>query len=130
MTRSARAALVLLAAGAALVPLPRGLVERWYSLRMYPALQRAMTPVSNLVPFALFDVLLIAAICALAIVTYRLVRRDGWVRGCVRLSGVVLTAAAAVYLLFIVTWGLNYRRVPMVEKFAFDASRVNRDAAR
>ena len=38
-------------------------------------------------------------------------------------------AVAVVYLVFLATWGLNYRRVPLIEKLAFDPERVTRAAA-
>ena len=39
------------------------LVERGYSTGVYPVIQRVLTPVSNLVPFALLDILAVAALC-------------------------------------------------------------------
>ena len=48
-----RAALVLVAAAAALLPLPTSIVERAYSTCALPRLQSLLTPVSNYVPFAL-----------------------------------------------------------------------------
>src|SRR5687768_826530 len=41
------------AAAGAIAPMPASLVERWYSLGIYPILQRALTSVSDLVPFAI-----------------------------------------------------------------------------
>src|SRR5262245_37100914 len=40
------------------------------------------------------------------------------------------TAAALVYLLFLLTWGLNYRRVPLERKLAYDSHVVTSNAAR
>jgi hypothetical protein len=57
-----RAAVVLLALLAAFAPVDRTLVERWYSTSIYPSFQRVLTPVSNLVPFAWFDLLGVAAV--------------------------------------------------------------------
>ncbi len=128
MTRRASVALVAIAAAAAVLPIPQGLVERWYSSGIYPVVQRVMTSLSNLVPFALFDALCLWAIAAAAIVLYRRVRAAGWWRGGARAAGVLAVAAAMIYLAFLALWGLNYRRVPMFEKVAFDASRVTTDA--
>ena len=41
-----------------------------------------------------------------------------------------VTAAASLYLAFLITWGLNYRRVPLAEKLEFDAGSVSAAAAR
>jgi hypothetical protein len=122
-------AVVVSAAAAAVLPLPPNAVERWYSTLVYPAIQRVLTPASNLVPFALFDVLCVTAVCAFAVTAYRCIRRFGWRTGVLRLAGRTLVAAATIYLAFLATWGLNYRRVPIVDKVAFDPARVNRAAA-
>ena len=55
-----RSALIAASIGLAIAPLPRPLVERWYSNGVYPALQPVLTSTSNLAPVALFDVLLVA----------------------------------------------------------------------
>ena len=49
-------AVVLLAVLAGFAPIDTRLVERWYSTGIYPPIQQVLTPVSNLVPFALLDV--------------------------------------------------------------------------
>ena len=41
---------------AGFAPADASLVERWYSTGVYPVIQRILTTVSNLVPFALLDV--------------------------------------------------------------------------
>lgn len=119
---------MLAAALAALVPLPSRAVERWYATGLYPHLQRPLTSVSNLVPVSLFDVLCLAAICVLALLVYRSVRAAGWARGLARAGRDVVVAAAGIYLVFLLTWGLNYRREPLTEKLAFDAGRTTPDA--
>ena len=127
MRRAAWAAAAAIGVLAALLPLPPAAVERWYSRGLFPPLQRTLTWTSNLVPFALFDVLWIGAIAASAILVYRS-RQYGWRKGLRHVAAVVACAAVAVYLFFLATWGLNYRRVPMVEKVAFDETRITRKA--
>ena len=120
----ATAALVTSAAAAALVPMPPAAVERNYSNGLYPSIQRTLTPLSNLTPFALLD---LAGIVLLLLVLSRVVRRarsQGWKRG---LRGAVVTllrVGALIYLLFLAIWGLNYRRVPLENKLDFDRTRV------
>jgi hypothetical protein len=130
MTRSTAIAIVIIAVAAALAPIPAGFVERWYSSLLYPLLQRVMTPLSNLVPFALFDIVCLWAIAATAVLVYRRVRARGWSRGIVSVGAVVVVAAAIVYLAFLAMWGLNYRRVPLRDKLLVDRDRINRAAAR
>jgi len=128
--RRAGIAIVAAAVLAAVLPVPSALVERWYSSLIYPAIQRVLTPASNLAPFAIFDVLCAATLCALAVTASRSVRHFGWRRGTVRLAGIAIVCAAGVYLVFLATWGLNYRRMALVDKVAFDPSRIGRAAAR
>jgi hypothetical protein len=127
--RVAWRAVYALAIAGALAPIPPWAVERWYAQGMYPTLQRILTPASNAVPFALFDVVWVAAVAAGALAGYRRIRTDGWRRGSRRLAVTAARAAAATYLIFLATWGLNYRRVALIDKVAFDPQRVTHDAA-
>jgi Protein of unknown function (DUF3810) len=127
-----RFAVIGVAIGAALAPLPAAAVEQLYSSAMYPALQRAVTAFSNLLPFALFDALLVSAVASWVWLLVRDItrRRGGWTRIVARTIARTVTAAAGLYLAFLVTWGLNYRRVPLADKLEFDASSVSAAAAR
>ena len=114
-----------------LMPLPPGAIERWYSTGVYPAIQRAMTPVSNLVPFAVFDALLIAAVSALAFVLVRGIRgamRERRAGPLLRDVGRIVVGLAAGYLVFLVLWGFNYRRVPMSERLLVEREAPSTDA--
>ena len=108
--------------------MPRGAVERWYATGLYPPLQRVVTTASNLVPFSLFDALSVAAIVALVLLLYRSIRSLGWARGSLRAARVAIAWGAATYLVFLFTWGLNYRRLPLTEKLAYDSSRTTQAA--
>jgi uncharacterized protein DUF3810 len=119
----------VLALAGALIPIPSWMVERWYSLGIYPLLQRGLTSASNLAPFPLFDVLWVTIVAASAAVTYRCIRSAGWRGGGLRLAVLTARTVAVVYVGFLATWGLNYRRAPLVEKLAFDPARVTRAAA-
>ena len=129
MTRRFTWTAAALALVAAVAPLPPNLIERWYSLGAYPPLQRVVTAGSNLVPFAVFDVLCVCAALATAILLYRRVRRGGWRGGLLSSASVLLRAASVVYLVFLATWGLNYRRVPLQDKVQFAPERITANAA-
>jgi hypothetical protein len=118
-----------LAAVGAFAPIPARWVERWYSQGAYRSLQRVVTHSSNLVPFSLFDGLCVAAMVLVAVAAYRSLRRHGWRRGALRLAGLLARAAALVYIVFLATWGLNYRRVPLLKKLAFEEGRVTTASA-
>jgi hypothetical protein len=86
--------------------------------------QSVLTPIANLIPVALLDV----AVAVLIVATAVHVWRNRPLRMRAILSSIAVFAAA-VYLVFLIVWGFNYRRVRMEEKVAFDASRISRDAA-
>ena len=128
-----RVALVALAAASAWMPTPPGLVERFYSLRAYATWQRPMTALSNRAPFALFDVLVILIIgawLALAVRDLAGKPRTSVSRAAARIAMRTVVWAAGLYVIFLLVWGLNYRRTPLLEKLAFDAGAVTPDAAR
>src|SRR5262249_28149262 len=59
---------------AAFAAVPSAVVEQWYSLPVYPAIQRVLTPVSNIVPIALLDVWIVLAAVGVVITIGRGVR--------------------------------------------------------
>jgi hypothetical protein len=121
-------ALAAAAVAAALVPLPPAAVERWYSRSIYPELQGPLTRVSSAVPFALLDLSVAAALAAWIVFVIRRWRRHG-VSAALRAAAIALISAACVlYLIFVALWGLNYRRLPLESKLAYDAARVTQDA--
>lgn len=121
--------LIALALAALAAPLSPTLVESRYSSGAYVRLQRALTPASNIVPFALLDVTATMAILLwLARLTRAMRASRRWpALGRVTFDFVAFTAA--LYLVFLALWGLNYRRVPLDRKLDFDPSRITRDAA-
>jgi hypothetical protein len=103
-------------------------VDRLYSTRLYPALQPAVTSFSNLLPFALLDVLIITTAASwLGLAVRDLRRADRW-RAVGRAGTRTITWAGAAYLAFLVLWGFNYRRERLVERLPFDAARVTPEA--
>ena len=116
----------------ALAPLSPSAVERWYSTGLYPRVQHVVTPVSNLIPFALFDVLTVGAAVLVIVALVRSIRRARLNR---RWSGLLVTVghfivgAAAAYLIFLVLWGFNYRRVPMSQRLVLERPPANAEAA-
>lgn len=118
-----------LALAAALVPLPASVVERLYADGFYPAFQRVVTPLSSTLPVAFLDLALLALLVVAVVRHVRASRHRGWRRASLQSALSLATAAAVVYLLFLASWGLNYRRVPLENKLAFDRSRVSAENA-
>jgi hypothetical protein len=128
--RLTQLAIVALAAAAALFPMPADEVERLYSRGIYPRVQTLVTPLTNQLPFALLDVLLIGAGGALLAVIGGACL-SAWRTRRFRPLGAgianVVVLAAAGYLAFLVLWGLNYRRVPLSDRIAQEASAVSEE---
>jgi hypothetical protein len=98
---------------------------------VYPPLQRVVTSASNAFPFALLDVLVVALPVAWTAAAVRAVRRSPHrLHTVARWMLLTLAGAAAMYLLFLAMWGLNYRRVPLERKLPFDARAVTVASAR
>jgi len=113
----------------ALAPIPASLVERVYSNRAYPPLQEALTSVSNRTPFALLDGLIVVTlvlwlILLAADLTRKSDRRRAFGRALLRTA----VLAAVLYLVFVVCWGLHYRRVPLQAKLRLESSRLTESA--
>jgi Protein of unknown function (DUF3810) len=125
--RIAWTVLFVIAAAAAALPLPEEAVERFYSRGLFPPLQHALTTVSNLAPFALFDAMWMGGVALSVVVVRRQVKAHGWLGGALRSLRAFGCAAVVIYLAFLATWGLNYRRVPMFEKVVFHADRVTQE---
>jgi len=115
----------------ALAPTPAAAVERWFSTGLYPWIQHVVTPASNLIPFAVFDLLLIAAIAASLIVVVRAARealRTRRIAPVLRAAGRIAAGVAVGYLVFLLLWGFNYRRLPMSERLMVDREAPSTDA--
>lgn len=121
-----RAALVLAAVAAAVIPLPKEFVERWYSTGFYLRAQPVVTWVSNRFPFALLDVLIVGTLVAWALLTIRDGRRG---RFAAKLAIRLVTGVAVLYLAFLLMWGLNYRRMSLAGKLQFDSQAVSPESA-
>jgi hypothetical protein len=121
---------VLIAVVAALVPGDPGVVERVFSRGLYPAMQPVLTSLSSLVPFALLDAWTVVGLALLARACWRIARASGSrlaAAGGAAWRGLVLVAA--VYLIFLASWGLNYRRQPLSSRVQYSAARVTPAAA-
>jgi hypothetical protein len=125
-TRAAGLAVIAAAAVAVAVPWPPAAVEATFSTALYPAWQRAATSATNAVPFAVFDLVLAAAILALVVPAIGSWRRSGggpWRRAGAALR-TALVAVAATYLWFLASWGFNYQRSPVDARVGLDRRRA------
>ena len=110
------------------MPVPRPFVERFYSTFLYIHLQRVITSASNLVPFSLFDVLVIGIVAAWLIALAADIRRRKRVIAKVLTRSMVW--ASVLYIAFVCVWGFNYRRVSLKDKLETDSRSVSQEGAR
>lgn len=120
-----RVSLVAAAVAGALIPVPASAIDRWYSAGLYAVLQPRLTSFSNLIPASLLDILLVVV----ALVWFGLAGRDflnapSRTRAATRIAIRTIVGAAALYVLFLALWGLNYRRPRMRDTLPYDASAV------
>ena len=144
---SLKLALIVVAAGLALVPLPRQAVERTYSRGVYAMVQPRLTTLSNSTSFAWFDGLVLVTVgvtAVLWITRLRARRRPASARDVkaeagrqhglgATLAGLIVDTAAigaVLYLWFLGAWGLNYQRQPLREQLDFSEERITREALR
>ena len=100
----------------ALVPIPAWVVDEFYSRDMYPWLQRWMTTFTNILPFALLDVILLATIVGVGyriVRLYNVMRQRGVIDALWEALRRIVRAVSIATLLFLWAWGFNYRRLPL-----------------
>lgn len=121
-------AIIAVALLLAFFSLPARFIERFYTNGIYPLLQAIFTPVTNHIPFAVVDVLLVALIIGLPtwwIIRIKSAGRGRRLRAMAALGFQTLTFAALLYILFLLLWGFNYERVPLAAKVDFDEQRLS-----
>ncbi|HWT06692.1 MAG TPA: DUF3810 family protein, partial [Xanthomonadales bacterium] len=122
---------VVLACIAASAPLPAAWVEHAYANGLFAALNRALVPLADRVPFAFSDVEGAAALIALVVWWVRAIRRAP--SGRKRLTVLALVAHTAGFValaivVFELVWGINYRRATVAARVQYSAALVT-DAA-
>jgi hypothetical protein len=137
MRRGGRGAFVLDALAivaawvAASAPLPRAWVEHGYANGMFAALNRALVPVFDPLPFAFSDLEGGAVLIALGAWWVRAIRRTPRGRRMRTVLALLAHTAGFVALgivLFELVWGINYRRATVVARVQYSEARVT-DAA-
>jgi Protein of unknown function (DUF3810) len=115
------------------LPIPSAFVERAYSRGLYPVISSVIVPVTNAVPFSIAGVMLFALPVAglvAFIVSFRrwVPNRTWWARWAWRALGLIVVIGAW----FVLTWGANYRRVPLTTQLELETrtSSPNADALR
>jgi hypothetical protein len=112
--------------------LPASFIERFYSNGFYARLQALLTPLTNYLPFAVYDLLIVAVVIGLPVWwTIRITKAEKGrrLRKAAKLLINTIVLTATLFLLFQLLWGFNYMREPLTEKLDYDAERINEEVA-
>jgi hypothetical protein len=125
------AAIIVAGFGCYLLPPSPAWIELHYSREIYPKIQRVITPLTNRLPFSMADFLIVLLVVGMMAWWARRVKRAGRGRRLWAIAAMVvhtLVLAAIAVFLFQMMWGLNYSRVPLIEKLDYDKGRVTDQA--
>src|SRR3954470_13939231 len=119
-------AVVVVQQSAALAPY---LVENFYARTVYPRVALTLSQLTGGLPFSVGEVLVVIlfllTLSALARSIYLLARRRGeWRVHLLASCRRVLWCAAAATFVFMLVFGLNYQRPPLVEMLRYDQRRA------
>jgi hypothetical protein len=122
-------AVVVFQQSAALAP---RLVENFYARSFYPRVARTLSRLTGALSFsageALFVLSSLLLLAALARLVYALARsRAEWRALVLKTCKLALWLAAALAFVFMLVFGLNYQRPPLVEVLGYDQRRANVD---
>jgi hypothetical protein len=104
------------------------MIEARYSRGFYAGWQPLLTSLSNRVPWALADVLIaVAAVGCVWLLarSWRGPAAGRRLRTALRAGGVLATCAAVLATWFLLSWGLNYRRLPLSAQLDHDPARID-----
>ena len=104
------------AAVLAVAPVPTWMIEQFYSRDFYSFEQGLVTSMSNAIPLAVLDLLLLVLLVIIVRWLVRFVnvwREHGPVDAVWEIFRRVVRTASIVAIFFLLMWGLNYRRIPL-----------------
>jgi hypothetical protein len=103
-------------------------VERLYSRRVFPAVQRVMGHLTAWTAVPLGETLLLALVAvSFTLITRTLARTSPFRQGLFSVLAGLLLAAGLAYWAFLLSWGLNYSREPFGISAGLDTSPASAD---
>jgi hypothetical protein len=97
-------------------PMPGWAIDSFYAEDIYPGLQRLLTSATNVLPFAVLDVMIIAVLLMVIFSGLRALQTAsarGLFEGLWDVARRLLRGSAVLIILFLIGWGYNYRRQPL-----------------
>ncbi len=110
---------LLIAVVVIVAPVPPWMIDRFYAGEYYPTMQSIITSMSNAVPLALMDLYMLALVVLLLIWIVRFfgtLRQHGVIDAVWDIIRRVIRTASIIAILFMLMWGLNYRRTALEDR--------------
>ncbi len=107
---------LILAAIVFFSPVPPWVIEDFYSRDMYPWLQGIVTSITNPLPLAILDLILMGVTFAVLfriLRLFRVLRQRGIMDALWEATRRLIRAGCVIAVLFYWAWGFNYRRMPL-----------------
>uniref|UniRef100_UPI003216F3A7 DUF3810 domain-containing protein n=1 Tax=uncultured Draconibacterium sp. TaxID=1573823 RepID=UPI003216F3A7 len=99
-------------------------IEKYYSQNIYPFIARILSGLSSILPVSLDDLFY----CALLLLPLALLILLCLKKISLKYSGkLIVNIAAATYILFYFSWGLNYFRPDLTERLNLEANKANQE---
>jgi hypothetical protein len=108
-----------------------GWIETHYANGAYPAIDRVVRTITGPLPFCLGDVLLLVAVAWLVAFWIRSVGRAPRalrLRAVLRAALRSVAVLCAIFVWFMLSWALNYGRVPLADKIPVHNERTDEDS--
>ena len=121
-------AVIALAVVVGVAPVPASWIEQIYSREIYLVGQQVLTSLSSFFSVAVLDVMAVLGLVGFIYWWVRALRvnvQESRMRIIAKMCLNTVATVAVLYLIFMVLWGFNYRRQPLVAKLDYDATRIS-----
>ena len=121
-------AVIALAVVVGVAPVPASWIEQIYSREIYLVGQQVLTSLSSFFSVAALDVMAVLGLVGFIYWWVRALRvnvQESRMRIIAKMCLNTVATVAVLYLIFMVLWGFNYRRQPLVAKLDYDATRIS-----
>ena len=128
MTSYRAVAVIALAVVVGVAPVPASWIEQIYSREVYLVGQQVLTSLSSFFSVAALDVMAVLGLVGFIYWWVRALRvnvQESRMRIVAKMCLNTMAMVSVLYLIFMVLWGFNYRRQPLVAKLDYDATRVS-----
>ncbi len=122
----ARLLTIVVALVAMLVTPSRSFLDGFYAGTFYPAAQTTITGLTNYLPFALSDCILVIVVVGLVVRWVVALRAKRTWRTLAQLMFQTLAMLSVIYVWFLIDWGWNYDRPSLSTTLSYDSASVAR----